>query len=90
MHYGLAGRRDEAEKVLNELLALNRHRYVTPPAFVHVYLGLGDKEKAFFWLEKAFQDRSNYMAYLKPLPANDPLRSDPRFNELLRRMNLTP
>jgi hypothetical protein len=51
-------------------------------------VGLGDKDQAFFWLEKAYQDRSNYMAYLKVFPADDSLRSDPRLDNLLRRMGL--
>src|SRR5262245_57991239 len=88
MCYGLAGRRAEAKKILNELLELNRRRYVTPPALANVYIGLGDKDQAFFWLEKAYQDRSNYLAYLKVFPGCDSLRSDPRIDDLLRRMGL--
>ena len=86
--YGLADRKAEAKKVLDELLKLNRTRYVTPAAFVNVYIGLGDKDKAFEWLEKAFQERSNYVAYLKVFPIADPLRSDSRFADLLRRVGL--
>jgi TolB-like protein/DNA-binding winged helix-turn-helix (wHTH) protein/Flp pilus assembly protein TadD len=88
MCYGLAGRKAEANKVLNELLELNRRRYVTPPALANVYIGLDDKDQAFFWLEKAYQERSYYLAYLKVFPADDPLRSDPRLDDLLRRMGL--
>jgi tetratricopeptide (TPR) repeat protein len=90
MCYGVSGRKAEANKILNELLELNRNRYVSPPAFANVYIGLGDKDQAFFWLEKAYQDRSNYIAYLKVFPAVDVLRSDPRFDDLLRRMGLAP
>ncbi|HEU4933287.1 MAG TPA: tetratricopeptide repeat protein, partial [Pyrinomonadaceae bacterium] len=86
--YGLAGRKAEATKILNELLELNKTRYVTPAAFVNVYVGLGDKEQAFVWLEKAYQERSNFVAYLKVFPLVDPLRSDPRFDELVRRIGL--
>ena len=86
--YGLAGRKGEAIKVLNELLALNKRRYVTPAALANVYIGLGDKDQAFAWLEKACQERSNYVAYLIVFPIVDPLRSDPRFDELLRRTGL--
>jgi tetratricopeptide (TPR) repeat protein len=88
MSYGLAGRKAEANKILNELLELNRHRYVTPPALANVYIGLGEKDQAFFWLEKAYQDRSNYLAYLKVFPGCDSLRSDRRFDDLLRRLGL--
>ena len=86
--YGLADRKAEAKKILDELLKLNETRYVTPAAFVNVYIGLGDKDKAFEWLEKAYQERSNYVAYLKVFPIADPLRSDPRFADLLRRVGL--
>ena len=86
--YGLAGRKAEATKILNELLELNKSRYVTPAAFVNVYIGLGDKEQAFVWLEKAYQERSNYVAYLKVFPLMDPLRSDRRFDDLIRRIGL--
>jgi TolB-like protein/DNA-binding winged helix-turn-helix (wHTH) protein/Tfp pilus assembly protein PilF len=86
--YGLSGRRREANKVLNELLELHERRYVTPAALANVYIGLGDKEQAFVWLEKAYQERSYEIAYLKVLPILDPLRSDPRFDELLRRTGL--
>jgi hypothetical protein len=55
---------------------------------VNVYIGLGDKEQAFVWLEKAFQERSNYVAFLKVFPLLDPIRSDPRFNDLVRRIGL--
>ena len=86
--YGLAGRKAEATKILNELLNLNKTRYVTPAAFVNVYVGLGDKEQAFIWLEKAYQERSNYVAYLKVFPLLDPLRSEPRFADLVKRVGL--
>jgi TolB-like protein/DNA-binding winged helix-turn-helix (wHTH) protein/Tfp pilus assembly protein PilF len=86
--YGLAGRRDDATRVLNELLELNKQRYVTPAALVNVYIGLGDKERALTWLEKAYEERSNYIAYLNVFPIVDPLRSDPRFAGLLQKVGL--
>jgi tetratricopeptide (TPR) repeat protein len=86
--YGLAGRNAEATKVLNELLKLHERRYVTPAALANVYIGLGDKDNAFAWLEKAYQERSNYIAYLKVFPIVDPLRSDKRFADLMRRVGL--
>jgi len=88
MCYGLAGRKAQANKILNELLELSQRRYVTPPALANVYIGLGDKDQAFFWLEKAYQERSYYLAFLKVFPGDDSLRSDPRFDDLLRRMGL--
>jgi tetratricopeptide (TPR) repeat protein len=86
--YGMAGRKDDATKVLHELLELNQKRYVTPAALANVYVGLGDKDQAFFWLEKAFAERSNYIAYLNVFPILDPLRSDQRFDSLLNRVGL--
>jgi len=86
--YGLAGRTADALKIRNELLELNKTRYVTPAALVNVYIGLGDKDQAFIWLEKAYQERSNYLAYLKVFPLIDPLRSDPRYADLVRRIGL--
>jgi len=86
MAYGLAGRKNEANKVLSELLNLNRRGYVTPVAVANVYIGLGARDQAFEWLEKAYQERSYYLAYLKVSPAADPLRADPRFDDLLRRI----
>lgn len=86
--YGLADRKADANKILNELLELNETRYVTPAAMVNVYIDIGDKNKAFEWLEKAFEERSTYVAYLKVFPIVDPLRSDPRFADLLRRVGL--
>lgn len=53
-----------------------------------VYAGLGQKDQAFDWLEKAYQERSNYLIFLRVLESMAPLRSDPRFYELLRRIGL--
>ena len=86
--YGLGGYEAEARKVLNELLKLSETRYVSPAALVNVYIGLRDKDQAFVWLEKAYEERSNYVAFLKVFPIVDPLRSDPRFNDLIRRVGL--
>jgi eukaryotic-like serine/threonine-protein kinase len=86
--YGLTGRKGEAAEVLNELLELNKRRYVTPAVVAWVYIGLGDKDQAFVWLEKAYQEHSFYIAYFKANPIADSLRSDPRFADLVRRVGL--
>ena len=86
--YGLAGRKDDEKKILDELLDLNNRRYVTPAAIAWVYISLGDTDRAFVWLEKAYQERSNFMAYLGVVPLADSLRSDPRFSDLLHRIGL--
>jgi TolB-like protein/DNA-binding winged helix-turn-helix (wHTH) protein/Tfp pilus assembly protein PilF len=87
--YGVARREREARGVLNELYQLQKRRYVSPMAFTFVYIGLGDKEQAFAWLEKAYQERSNHLAFFKVSPVVDRLRSDPRFAELLKRIGLS-
>jgi hypothetical protein len=86
------GRRPDALKLLNELNQLSREKFVPADAMAQVYVGLGDKDKAFEWLEKGYERRSLGLAGvdLKVDPVWDPLRSDPRFADLLRRMNLQP
>jgi TolB-like protein/DNA-binding winged helix-turn-helix (wHTH) protein/Flp pilus assembly protein TadD len=85
--YAVAGRRDEAMEVLDRLQELSDARYVPPDAMAIVFIGLDDKDQAFEWLEKAFKTRASSMPRLKVNPVFDPLRSDPRFQGLLRRMN---
>jgi hypothetical protein len=82
------GQRAEAWKRLDELKERARRRYVPPYDFSTVYAGLGETDQAFRWLEKAQDDRSWWVAFLKVEPRLDLLRSDPRFPPLLRRMNL--
>jgi len=85
--YAVAGRRAEALKVLDQLSELSKQKYVRPALMARIYVGLGDKDKAFEWLEKDYAERG-YLVTAEP--ALDPLRSDPRFKDLLRRMNLQP
>ena len=88
--YGLAGRRNEALKVLDELHKLSKAHYVCAYDQVIVYLGLGEKEQAFAWLQKAVQERSPMLVNLKVDPALDPLRSDARFRTIMQRVGLPP
>lgn len=88
--YARAGQRDYALKMLRELESLAAKERVPPLAFVRVYVGLGDKEKAFAWLGKAYAEQSDHVLHLGADPFYDPLRSDPRFAELLGRVGLTP
>jgi len=85
-----AGNTLEARKVLKQLEEISRQSYVPPFAFAFVYIGLGDKDHAFAWLEKEFEQRDNPIVFLKAEPLFDPLRSDPRFQDLLRRVGLPP
>jgi serine/threonine protein kinase len=88
--YALAGRRDDAIKILNELKARSKREFVAADCFALIYAALGDKEQAFAWLEKAYQERSDIIVGMRTARAFDPLRSDPRFNDLLRRVGLSP
>jgi DNA-binding winged helix-turn-helix (wHTH) protein/TolB-like protein len=85
--YAMAGKIAEARKVLAHLQNLSAKRYVAPYAIGLIYAGLGDRDQAFEWLNKACADHSTSMAYLKVDPALRGLRSDPRFARLLRHPN---
>jgi len=84
--YGRAGRRSEALKIASDLESLSRTRYVPPVYSALVQIGLGDKASAFAFLDKAYAERSEWMMQLNVEPEFDPLRSDPRFQALLRRV----
>jgi DNA-binding winged helix-turn-helix (wHTH) protein/TolB-like protein/Tfp pilus assembly protein PilF len=86
--YAIAGKRSEAEKILKELDQLSRQRYVSPSHIALINIGLGEKYLAFEWLEKAYEDRNWMLGLLKVDPMFDSLRSDPRFEDLLRRVGL--
>ena len=86
--YAVSGQRAEAAKVLAKLKERSREHYVSPYNLAVVYTGLGEREEAFEWLERAYQDRSPWMANVKLDPRLDPLHSDPRFQGLLRRIGL--
>jgi eukaryotic-like serine/threonine-protein kinase len=83
-----AGGRDEAMKLLNELKQESMQRYVQSYAFATIYIGLGEKEEALAWLEKEISDRAPNARYFAVLPELDELRSEPRFKEMLKRLNL--
>jgi TolB-like protein/Flp pilus assembly protein TadD len=86
--YAHAGRRAEALQLLAELKRRTQAGYVPTGAFVNAYLGLGDNEQAFTWIERAYQEQSNILQFLKVHPFFDPLRGDPRFKDLLHRVGL--
>jgi TolB-like protein/DNA-binding winged helix-turn-helix (wHTH) protein/tetratricopeptide (TPR) repeat protein len=86
--YAHAGRRADALRLLGELKKRQQTGYVPAGAFVNAYLGLGDNEEAFAWFERAYQEQSNILIYIKVLPLFDPLRGDPRFQDLVRRVGL--
>ena len=82
------GQRDEARKILQQLSESSKDRYVPALAFATVHLGLGENDQALDWLEKAYAERFNRLAYLRREPMWQPLRENPRFQDLLRRINL--
>ncbi len=86
--YAVAGRKSEAIKLVDQLEDMSTKRHVPPYNIAIVYAGLGDKEQAFSWLERAYADRSFYLTWLKYDPQLDSLRSDPRFADLTRRVGL--
>jgi DNA-binding winged helix-turn-helix (wHTH) protein/TolB-like protein len=87
--YARSGQRDEANRILNQLQErANRGEYVLPLGIAWIYIGLGDKDQAFLWLDKSFEERSDGMRVIKTSPIYDPLRSDARFTDLLKRMRL--
>ena len=85
---GVSGDHREAAKTLTELEALSKQRFITAYGVALVHAGMGDKDKAFEWLNKAFDERSHWLVWLRLDPRWDVLRSDPRFNELVSRMHL--
>jgi len=87
-----AGRTEEARKLLadSQELAHAKNQHIPPIAIALVYFELGEKDKGFDWLEKAVEERDGMILGLHAGPLFDPIRSDPRFHALLRKMNLEP
>ncbi|MGA7224819.1 MAG: tetratricopeptide repeat protein [Candidatus Acidiferrales bacterium] len=85
--YGLAGRKPEAVKLIDELKERSREHYVSDAVFVEAYIGLGEKDEAMARLERAFEVHDQWMVDIKSYLGWDALRSDPRFQALVRRMN---
>jgi Flp pilus assembly protein TadD len=86
--YGRTGRQAQARLALEKLKALNREHPIEPALLVEAYIGMDNKDQAFIWLERAYAQHSNSMTTLKVDPLYDPLRSDPRFQDLLGRVGL--
>ena len=88
MAYAQAGRHADALRLLGQLKKRQQTNYVPAGVFVNAYLGLGDYEQTFVWLDRAVQERANLLQYVKVHPFFDPLRGDPRFADLVRRVGL--
>ena len=85
--YAVAGKREEAMQVITQL---SQHDYASPLELAAIYVGLGEKERAFELLEDAYNERSFHITYVKVRPDFDSVRNDPRFGNLIRRIGLEP
>jgi serine/threonine-protein kinase len=85
--YARSGRRDDAQRLLADVEKSSQHRYYAPTHIAMVYAALADRDKAIEWLDNAYEQRHWGLTLLKVYPEFDPLRSDPRFADLLRRLN---
>ena len=83
-----AGKRDLAIQILDDLTRLTELRYIAPYFFAGIYTGLGEGDRAIEYLEKCYEEHSHWLIYLHMDPGMDGLRSDPRFQDLLRRVGL--
>jgi tetratricopeptide (TPR) repeat protein len=86
--YALSGKRDEALKILRELMQQSRRKYISPTVIAMLCGALGEKDQAFEWLDKAYDERDSILVLIKVEPLFEPLRSDARFTDLLRRVGL--
>jgi eukaryotic-like serine/threonine-protein kinase len=86
--YAVAHQEGEARKILDQLKERSRQTYVQPMWIAVIHLGLGEKDQAFDWMQKAYVDHSAWLVYLKVDPWFDTVRSDARFGDLLRRVGL--
>src|SRR5438876_8022488 len=89
--YAVSGHREKAQQMLTELKGQAKQRLIPPINFAIIYTGLGDKDQAFAWLEKIYEERSGReLGEVRVNPMFDSLRSDARYTELLRRVKLAP
>jgi hypothetical protein len=87
---GLGGHTADARRVLERLSAISSQRIVLPTSIAWIHLGLGEIDDAFEWMDRAIDRNDGWVHALKSYPFMDPVRADPRFNVLLRKMNLEP
>jgi serine/threonine-protein kinase len=88
--YAVSGQRGDALETINELQQLLSQRYVPARSIAEVYIGLEDRDQAFAWLDKALEQRNGWLFHINRNPRYDSVRSDPRFQGLLRRIGLPP
>ncbi len=87
--YAAAGRADEARRVLARLEAHRKGQFVSPAGIAMIHVALGEHDRAFEWLDRAFAERDSALVWLRGNPRLDPIRDDPRFADLARRVGLT-
>ncbi|HAF13004.1 MAG TPA: hypothetical protein DCK99_04735, partial [Blastocatellia bacterium] len=88
--YAVSGNKSEARRVLDELKRVSGQEYVPATSIALIYAGLGEKDQAFAWLDKGYEQRAFQLQGIKVEPRWDSLRSDPRFQDLMRRVGLPP
>ncbi len=88
--YAVTGKKSEARMLLDELKQASEQEYVPATSVALIYAGLGEKDQAFAWLDKAYEQRAFQMQWMKIEPRWDSLRADPRFQDLIRRVGLPP
>jgi len=88
--YGVAGKKGETQKILAQLESRATRENVDPLAFAWLHIGLDDGEAAFAWLDRAYEEKSSWMIFLGADETYAPLRSDPRFTQLLGKIGLEP
>jgi len=88
--YAASGDKKQAEKLLEQLIERSKQKYVPSYWIAMLYVGFGNKDQSFTWLERAFQERSSWLAWAGVEPRFDSLRSDPRFQAIITRMKLNP
>jgi tetratricopeptide (TPR) repeat protein len=84
--YGTAGRRNDALRMIRLVLDRRANTFIPAADIAYAYAGLGDREQFFTWLDRALEDRSEFLTMLNVDPAVDPMRNDPRFKAALRRI----
>jgi serine/threonine-protein kinase len=87
--YAIAGEQERARQVMDDLIASSKKRYIPSYLIAIILMGLGDIDATFEWLEKAYDEQYGFLAYLGVGPIFDPIRRDPRYRELARRVGLT-
>lgn len=88
--YGVSGRKKEAVEILEKLLEMGERTYVPAYDIAVVYAGLGEKDKGLEWLDRAYEERSGFLVYIKCDRRFDPLQPNPRWEDLLKRVGLPP